>query len=228
MLMNSVREQILNSSLDLGEFLMLFPTKTASLPTPARIRVEIETWEKNRWKQHLRHTKKERRGAPATFASKQELLDWVYTQPEILKYLQSYLYALSIPDKKLHKKFIPVIHRVDKKLFWTKDNMRIGVNHNSADQRKYLKIDPKKSKKPETRQVFIIPIVTTKQGTQLEYSKMIFCSNTSKAQRLLKISHKNYIADKLHESETQCPETAPSCIYKNFLIKQKMPAPTLF
>lgn len=223
MLMNIVREQLLNFAPSLDEFLTLFPSSLGTVPKSSDIKREIEKWEKSRWKQYRRNIK--RIPTRVQFRSLQHFMEWVYSQVGVSAHIQSYLYSLNTPFK---KKFIPVIHRIDKKLGWEPNNLRVGVNHNSADQRKYLKTDPKKSKLPETRQVFVIPLLKEKQGMRLDYSKMVFCANTSKAQELLKISHKNYIADKLHESENQCPEATPFCVYKNFLIVQKTPAPTLF
>jgi hypothetical protein len=220
--MNNRGNIIENLLFSLKDYLSLYHgSKKEKNISNESIKFLITRWENQRYKQYLKNIRK----IPTeTKLTKSKLIEWIYSQPETIRYLKSWI------ESGTDKKYIPIIHRCDKKKTWTLDNMRIGLQHESIDQRRYKKEDRSNSKLPTSRQVFIYPLISDKNGNlRPDFKNKLFAGNLSEAQKKLNITHKTLLADKLNKCAEDNPDIQPFCFYKNcYFIIEKNPAPTLF
>lgn len=195
--------------------------KGVTVVSSGTIKLKIHLWEKQKYRQYLKNTLKISSGTRIT---RNELLDWIYEQPETIPFLRSWIESGS------DKKYIPVLHRLDKKKGWTLDNMRMGLQHESIDQRRYKKEDRSNASKAVSRQVFIYPLIRERdKSLRPDFKKKLFAGTLTEAHRKLGITHKSYLADKLKKCAQDNPEVQPFCFYNDcFFIIEKNPSPTLF
>lgn len=211
-----------NLLFNLKDYLALYQGhKGVTVVSAQTIKLSISLWENQKHKQYLKNTRKLQSGKRLT---KPQLIEWIYDQPETIQYLKSWI------ESGKNKKYNPVIHRMDKKKGWTLDNMRMGLQHESIDQRRYKKEDRSNSKTPVSRQVFIYPLICDRDNSlRPDLKHKVFAGNLTEAQKKLNITHKTLLADKLNKCAEDNPDIQPFCFYKNrYFIIEKNPSPTLF
>ena len=200
MLMKSIPELIYDQRPDFKWYLNLNLTPLSFSLSVEQIQEEYDLFLKRRWRQYTRKVREDGVIGISKFRSREHLRQWMEKSPDFFQLIQSYMYTLS-QSAKDRKRFTPVIHRIDKKGSWTIQNLRLGVQHMSQNEKRHT---TKVRDKAERIQAFVFP--TDPVTNKAIHSERRFFTSLSKLQKALKIPHKSYIRDCFKACEKACPE----------------------